>query len=930
MSVSPGQSIVIIVDPYSTGCMIGQEIAKRGYKLLKLWTKNFSDDMKTHIPISCRDVAYYAEVQEQNGWTLEDTDSAIRQAAGPQLTIIGCIAGGEAGIDMADALSEKLGVVTNGTAIPNRRDKKVQQELIKAKGLRSIRQSGGDKFEQVEEFLKSEHYPVVLKPVDSAGSDGVKLCQDFNEAKEHFHRLLKVEAVNGGMNKEVLCQEFLKGKEYVVDQVSRDGVHKATNVWVYDKRPTNGSAFVYFGLVPVDPTTDIAKMLVEYARGALDALCIRNGPSHGEIIVTQDGPCLVEMNCRAHGADGCWVPLARALTGGYSQIDASVDALFDTERFDALPDLPPSLQASGLMVYLISFSEGIIKSTPGYEVISKLPSFIWLQPSATIGSHVDFTVDLNSSPGTCVLVNKDPDVLKKDLDLIRYLEEINAMFGYETRKTHMRAPSFAEKKPFLRRAASEGAPSRFMSNRMDLRGPLMKRMTTVDASKECVVVVDPYSTGCVLVKEIQSRSYKVIALWTKGFSEEMKTHVPLKCGEMIYHAHVDEQDTLADTMKAVYKTAGVFRVVACIAGGEAGVDLADSLSERLEVRTNGTDIPNRRDKKIQQELIKAEGLRSVRQAGGAKFSDVEEFLKTEQYPVVLKPVDSAGSDGVKLCHDFDEAKEHFHHLLEVEAVNGGMNTEVLCQEFLKGKEYVIDHVSRDGIHKTMQVWVYDKRPANGSAFVYFGMVPVPTDSPEARMLIPYIRTVLDSLGMRNGPSHGEAIITANGPCLVEMNCRAHGGDGNWSVIAKAINGGYSQIDASIDSYLNKQQFAILPDMPPAPKASGQEVMLVSYSRGTVKSCPGFEVIKQMESFVYLESGVKEGTFVEHTTDLVTSVGSAIVMHHDATVLKKDVARIREMEKNNELFEYKVTGSMFKAASKVNLGGIIEGVEGMGV
>ena len=53
----------------------------------------------------------------------------------------------------------------------------------------------------------------------------------------------------------------------------------------------------------------------------------------------------------------------------------------------------------------------------------------------------------------------------------------------------------------------------------------------------------------------------------------------------------------------------------------------------------------------------------------------------------------------------EEAKEHFHHLLTVEAVNGGYNTQVLCQEFLRGKEYVIDHVSRNGVHKTMMVCV---------------------------------------------------------------------------------------------------------------------------------------------------------------------------------------------------------------------------------
>jgi biotin carboxylase len=97
------------------------------------------------------------------------------------------------------------------------------------------------------------------------------------------------------------------------------------------------------------------------------------------------------------------------------------------------------------------------------------------------------------------------------------------------------------------------------------------------------------------------------------------------------------------------------------------------------VRTNGTDIPNRRDKKIQQELIQAAGLRSVRQAGGRQFAQVEQFLQTEEYPVVLKPVESAGSDGVKLCHNFEEAKEHFEVLMESQMVNGGEVPAVLCQ-----------------------------------------------------------------------------------------------------------------------------------------------------------------------------------------------------------------------------------------------------------
>ena len=158
--------------------------------------------------------------------------------------------------------------------------------------------------------------------------------------------------------------------------------------------------------------------------------------------------------------------------------------------------------------------------------------------------------------------------------------------------------------------------------------------------------------------------------------------------------------------------------------------------------------------------------------------------------------------------------------------------------------------------------------------------------------------------MKNGPSHGEVMMTRDGPCLVEMNCRAHGGDGNWRPLCVALTGGYSQVEATVDSFLEKREFARLPDKPPSPfKASGQEVILVSYSRGSVKATPGFEEIKTLPSFVYLETGVKSGSFVDYTVDLFTGIGSVILMHRDQKVLEADVQRIREMERENQLFVY---------------------------
>lgn len=316
-----------------------------------------------------------------------------------------------------------------------------------------------------------------------------------------------------------------------------------------------------------------------------------------------------------------------------------------------------------------------------FKTLSQLPlplSRIFQETGITAGSKVDYTIDLFTGIGSVILMHKDENVLQRDIDFIRYMETINGLFVYETKLENLKRPhaeQVVEKKSAdHRRVFSSDGPMliRHMSNdRPEFRQPLMKRVTTVDASKEVVVLVDPYSTGCCIVEEIQKRGYSTIALWTLGFSEEMKKHVPMSVGTVKYMAEIDQCEDLGDTAKAIYKAAGTLRVVACIAGGEAGVDLADALSERLKLRTNGTRIPNKRDKKIQQELIAKAGLRSVRQACGDKFEDVEHFLKTEPYPVVLKPVESAGSDGVKLCHNFEEAKVHFEVLMKSQLVNGG-------------------------------------------------------------------------------------------------------------------------------------------------------------------------------------------------------------------------------------------------------------------
>jgi biotin carboxylase len=276
--------------------------------------------------------------------------------------------------------------------------------------------------------------------------------------------------------------------------------------------------------------------------------------------------------------------------------------------------------------------------------------------------------------------------------------------------------------------------------------------------------------------------------------------------------------------------------------------------------------------------------------------DVESFVLSETFPVVVKPVESCGSDGVKLCKDLQETEDHFQLLMESQRKVGAQGAAVLCQEFLRGTEYVVDHVSRNGVHKTVMVWRYDKRPTNGAAFVYWGMIPVDSQSEEAKILIQYMRGVLDALALNNGPTHGEVMMTPDGPCLVEMNCRSHGWDGAWVPLAEMLCG-YAQPAVALDSHLHPEVFESIPSVMPSPfKASGQAVMLISYSTGEVLSTPGYEKMKQLPSFAALQTGYGKGSKVEVTVDLFTAVGVLMLANPDSEQLEKDLAKVRQIEK----------------------------------
>ena len=247
----------------------------------------------------------------------------------------------------------------------------------------------------------------------------------------------------------------------------------------------------------------------------------------------------------------------------------------------------------------------------------------------------------------------------------------------------------------------------------------------------------------------------------------------------------DGVERLIDALKSL-----AWPIVAIFAGAETGVELADKLSEAMGLRTNGTSLSEaRRNKYIMGETIRAAGLRAVKQLRATSWNEISEFLSSwdlNPFRVIVKPLDSAGSEDVTLCLSMTDVQVAYGNIIGKVNGLGLVNTSVLVQEYLEGQEYVVDMISRDGEHKVMAIWAYDRRPANGGDFVCHGQRMLLATDDRCRELIDYQKKVITALGIRNGPTHGELKWCGTEPVLVEVGARCHGGDGFWCDVAVFI------------------------------------------------------------------------------------------------------------------------------------------------
>jgi L-amino acid ligase len=318
------------------------------------------------------------------------------------------------------------------------------------------------------------------------------------------------------------------------------------------------------------------------------------------------------------------------------------------------------------------------------------------------------------------------------------------------------------------------------------------------------------------------------------------------------------------------------------------------------------------------EALRAAGLSSLYQTRVRDVAGASAWVSAyNRWPVVVKPVDSAGADGVRFCRDLDEVAlacddgVRFCRDLDEVALAcanifgktnrlGTRNDAAVIQERILGQQYIVNAVSLGGRHYIAEIWRDDKIPVEGAALVCDREVLLGSDAPEASVLTDYVCKALDALGIAEGPSHSELFLTPQGtPVLVESAARMQGTIDDQAVIEAT---GHSHVTLTALRYAQPNVFRALLGRRYERRSHLHCVSLRATTGGLIvkNRCP--ELIGALPSFRSLLHTPSEGDRISRTTDLFSNPGIAYLANASETTLLDDYQTIRTWEREGRLFE----------------------------
>ncbi|MBR7099945.1 MAG: ATP-grasp domain-containing protein [Clostridia bacterium] len=157
-------------------------------------------------------------------------------------------------------------------------DKHYMKEIFIKNGIPTAKHVVMDRYDQ--DKIKDFQFPLIVKPVDSYSSRGVRKVLNHEEMKKAFN-----EAVEISRTKTAIVEEFCVGEELTVDVYVENGIAHVLAISINDKIADKDRFVIYRTKNPAPLSEEVKQTIRDTAQKIADAFHLK------------DSPMLIQMIC---------------------------------------------------------------------------------------------------------------------------------------------------------------------------------------------------------------------------------------------------------------------------------------------------------------------------------------------------------------------------------------------------------------------------------------------------------------------------------------------------------------------------------------------------------------------------------------------------------------------------------------------------------
>ena len=223
----------------------------------------------------------------------------------------------------------------------------------------------------------------IVKPEDNSGSRGIFKIENLIDRKliESAYKYSKQYSYNG----DIVVEEYMQGPEVSVEMLTVDG--ECHIIQITDKITTGAPHFVEMGHTqPTRLSKSTINKITTVAIAANKAIGIANGPSHIEIIITEEGPKIVEIGARLGG--DCITTHLVPLSTGVNMVECCIKIAIGEK-----PNIEPRFN-KGSAIRFFKQTAGVVKGISG---ISTAKNMIGVQQVSIVHGIGEKITEVDSS-----------------------------------------------------------------------------------------------------------------------------------------------------------------------------------------------------------------------------------------------------------------------------------------------------------------------------------------------------------------------------------------------------------------------------------------------------------------------------------------------------------------------------------------------------